>query len=273
MSKQNDQLEDILDELSVIKERIDAYNKKLANIEALLSQQVSNESKKIESENTTLGIPEGCLKETIRQEMESYFNDQGLYNSIFSDERIKLMGDRFIGMYAAELQKRWKQLDDKEDKSRKEYFHKRTIQGINTIAQMKEWASEYPPEIQRTIRFIGLKILDKDEPVETTHTILKIWGNALQAITNPKPAPPPTLKAWWLYKWQRFKASTDKWGMLQWYLIILGISACILFSALYQDSVMKRDRLNRVFYRYVIKDENTKNDYLKLDSLMNIREY
>lgn len=34
---------------------------------------------------------------------------------------------------------------------------------------------------------------------------------------------------------------------------------------------MKRDRLNRVFYRYVIKDEN--NDYLKLDSLMNIREY
>ncbi len=53
----------------------------------------------------------------------------------------------------------------------------------------------------------------------------------------------------------------------------VGISACILFSALYQDSVMKRDRLNRVFYRYVIKDENTKNDYLKLDSLMNIREY
>lgn len=34
---------------------------------------------------------------------------------------------------------------------------------------------------------------------------------------------------------------------------------------------MKRDRLNRVSYRYVIKDEN--NDYLKLDSLMNIREY
>ena len=59
--------------------------------------------------------------------------------------------------------------------------------------------------------------------------------------------------------------------MLQWYLIILELSACILFSALYQDSVMKRDRLNRVSYRYVIKDEN--NDYLKLDSLMNIREY
>ena len=59
----------------------------------------------------------------------------------------------------------------------------------------------------------------------------------------------------------------------QWYLIILGLSACILFSCLFQERVMKRDRLNRIFYMYVIKDENTKNDYLKLDSLINIRGY
>ena len=181
MSKQNDQLEDILDELSVIKENAEAYNTKLAHIETLLSQQPSNEN--IESKDSTPYIDH--LEEAIRQGIKSYFDNEELCSSILSDERIKLMGDRFIGMYAAELQKRWKQLDDKEDKNRKEYFHKRTIQGINTIAQMKEWASEYPPEIQRTIRFIGLKILDKDEPVETTHTILKIWGNALQAITNP----------------------------------------------------------------------------------------
>ena len=254
--------------LSVIKESVEVYNTKLAHIETLLSQQPSNEN--IESKDSTPYISEDHLEEAIRQGIKSYFDNGELCSSILSDERIKLLGDRFIGMYAAELKKRWKQLDDKEDKNRKEYFHKRTIQGINTIAQMKEWASEYPPEIQRTIRFIGLKILDKDEPVETTHTILKIWGNALQAITNPKPPPPPTLKTWWLYKWQRFKASTDKWGMLQWYLIILGLSACVLFSCLYQERVMKRDRLNRVFYQYVIKDEKAKKNYLELNSLMNI---
>ena len=267
MNKQNEQLEDILDELSVIKESVETYNTKLANIEALLSQQASNEKENSELKDSTLYIPEAHLKEAIRQGMESYFSNKESCNAILSDESIKLIGDLFISMYATELHKRWKQLDAKEEQRRKEYFHKRTLQGINTIEQMAEWASEYTPEIQRTIRFIGLKVLDKDEPVETTHTILKIWGDVLQAITNPKPAPPPTLKSWWLYKWHRFKASTDKWGLLQWYLIILGLSACILFSALYQDSVMKRDRLNRVFYRYVIKDENTKNDYLKLDSL------
>lgn len=268
MSKQNDQLEDILDELSVIKENVEIHKTKLANIEALLSQQTSNEKEKMEFEDSTPFIPEDLLKEIVCQGIESYFNDDGLCKSILSDERIKLMGDTFISMYATELQKRWKRLDAKEEQRRKEYFHKRTLQGLNTIDQMAEWASEYSPEIQRTIRFIGLKVLDKDEPVETTHTILKIWGDVLQAITNPKPATPPTLKAWWLYKWQRFKESTDKWGMLQWHLIILGLSACILFSALYQERVMKRDRLNRIFYQYVIKNDSIKKEYLKWDSLM-----
>lgn len=61
--------------------------------------------------------------------------------------------------------------------------------------------------------------------------------------------------------------------MLEWYIIILGLSAYNLFSGLYQERVMKRDRLNRMFYQYVIKNENTKNDYLTLDSLMNKRGY
>ena len=41
----------------------------------------------------------------------------------------------------------------------------------------------------------------------------------LQTITSPKPSPPPTLKSWWLYRWNRFKQRTDKWGLLQWYLV------------------------------------------------------
>lgn len=93
MSKQNDQLEDILDELSVIKESVEAYNTKLANIETLLSQQISNEKGKNASENSTLSIPEDLLKEIVRQGIESYFNNDVSCKSILSDERIKLMGN------------------------------------------------------------------------------------------------------------------------------------------------------------------------------------
>ena len=100
MSKQNDQLEDILDELSVIKENVEAYNTKLANIESLLSQQPSNEN--IESNDSTPYISENHLREAIRQGIEGYFNNEELCCSILSDERIKLMGDTFISMYAAD---------------------------------------------------------------------------------------------------------------------------------------------------------------------------
>ena len=90
----------------------------------------------------------------------------------------------------------------------------------------------------------------------------------LQTITSPKPSPLPTLKSWWLYRWNRFKQRTDKWGLLQWYLVILGIIACVLFSSLYQNRVMDLDRTNRIFYKKVIMDENRKELYHELDSLI-----
>ena len=90
----------------------------------------------------------------------------------------------------------------------------------------------------------------------------------LQTITSLKPSPTPTLKSWWLYRWNRFKQRTDKWGLLQWYLLILGIIACVLFSSLYQSSVMDLDRTNRIFYKEVIMDEKRKERYHELDSLI-----
>lgn len=73
MSKQNDQLEDILDELSVIKESVEVYNTKLTNIETLLSQQPSNEN--IESDDSTPYISEDYLKEAIRQGIEAHYDN------------------------------------------------------------------------------------------------------------------------------------------------------------------------------------------------------
>ena len=90
----------------------------------------------------------------------------------------------------------------------------------------------------------------------------------LQTITSPKPSSPPTLKSWWLYRWNRFKQRTDKWGLLQWYFVILGIIASIFFSSLYQSRVMDLDRTNRIFYKKVIMDENRKELYHELDSLI-----
>ena len=54
------------------------------------------------------------------------------------------------------------------------YLQKRKAQGLMTIEQVAEWAPQYSLEIQRTIRYIGMKIIDENESVEKAHTILKI---------------------------------------------------------------------------------------------------
>lgn len=106
------------------------------------------------------------------------------------------------------------------------------------------------------------------QTIEKAHAILKIWGDAPQTITSHKASSPPTLKSWWFYRWNRFRQRTDKWGLLQWYLVILGIIACVLFSSLYQNRVMNLDRTNRIFYKKVIMDEKRKKNYHELDSLI-----
>lgn len=257
--------------MSVIKNNNVATEQRLSNIENLLAKLATKDEvapiTPVASISTT-SIPYDEIKSAVHEEMDSYYNAMSDSTEILSDKTLKRIGTIFIELYAEEIEKYLKKDKKERECKRNVYLQKRKAQGLMTIEQVVEWAPQYSLEIQRTIRYIGMKILDEDESVEKAHAILKIWGDALQTITSPKPSPPPTLKSWWLYRWNRFKQRTDKWGMLQWYLIILGFSACILFSALYQERVMKRDRLNRMFFQYVIKDESMKKDYQKLDSAL-----
>ena len=67
------------------------------------------------------------------------------------------------------------------------YLQKRKAQGLMTIEQVVEWAPQYSLEIQRTIRYIGMKILDEDESVEKAHAILKIWGWIVPHMETTQP--------------------------------------------------------------------------------------
>lgn len=267
MAKSNEQLEDILDDLSVIKNNNVATGQRLGNIENLLAKLAAKEEVAPitpVASTSAVFIPYDEIKSAVHEEMDSYFNTMSDSAELLSDKTLKRLGTIFIELYVEEIEKYLEKDEKERECKRNVYLQKRKAQGLMTIEQVAEWAPQYSLEIQRTIRYIGMKIIDENESVEKAHAILKVWGDALQTITSPKPSPPPTLKSWWFYRWNRFKQMTDKWRLLQWYLVILGIIASIFFSSLYQERIMKRDRLNRMFYQYVIKDENLKKEYLKL---------
>lgn len=271
MAKSNEQLEDILDDLSVIKSNNATTEQRLSNIETLLAKLATKEDVApiipVASTSAT-SIPYDEIKNAVHEEMDSYYNAISDSAELLSDKTLKRLGTIFIELYVEEIDK-YLEKDEKERKCKRNvYLQKRKAQGLMTIEQVAEWAPQYSLEIQRTIRYIGMKIINEDESVEKAHAILKIWGDALQTITSPKPSPPPTLISWWLYRWNRFKQRTDKWGLVQWYLLILGIIVSIFFSSLYQSRVMDLDRTNRIFYKEVIMDEKRKERYHELDSLI-----
>lgn len=271
MTKSNEQLEDILDDLSVIKSNNATTEQRLSNIETLLAKLATKEDVApiipVASTSAT-SIPYDEIKNAVHEEMDSYYNAMSDSAELLSDKTLKRLGTIFIELYVEEIEKYLEKDEKERECKRNVYLQKRKAQGLMTIEQVAEWAPQYSLEIQRTIRYIGMKILDENESVEKAHAILKVWGDALQTITSPKPSPPPTLKSWWFYRWNRFKQRTDKWGLLQWYLAILGIIACVLFSSLYQNRVMDLDRTNRIFYKKVIMDEKRKKNYQELDSLI-----
>lgn len=271
MAKSNEQLEDILDDLSVIKSNNVATEQRLINIEALLEKLTAKEETPpmpSVASATIASIPYDEIKNAVHEGMVSYHATISDSTELLSDKAIKRLGQIFINLYAGEIEEYLVKDEKERQRKRNEYMQKRKAQGLLTIEQVAEWAPQYSLEIQRTIRYIGMKILDEDEPADKAHEILKIWGDALQTITSPKPSPPPTLKSWWLHRWNRFKQRTDKWRLLRWYIVLLGIIAYVLFSSLYQSRVMDLDRTNRIFYKKVIMDEKRKKDYQELDSLI-----
>lgn len=271
MAKSNEQLEDILDDLSVIKNNNVATEQRLGNIENILAKLATKE--KVApitpvASTSAASFPYDEIKSAVHKEMDSYFNAMSDSAELLSDKVLKRMGTIFIELYVEEIEKYLEKDEKERECKRNVYLQKRKAQGLMTIEQVAEWAPQYSLEIQRTIRYIGMKIINEDESLEKAHAILKVWGDALQTITSPKPSPPPTLKSWWLYRWNRFKQRTNNWGLLKWYLVIFGIIACVLFSSLYQSRVMDLDRTNRIFYKKIVMDEKRKKDYQELDSLI-----
>ena len=82
---------------------------------------------------------------------------------LLSDKTLKRLGTIFIELYVEEIDKFLEKDEKERERKRSVYMQKRKAQGLMTIEQVAEWAPQYSLEIQRTIRYIGMKIIDEDK--------------------------------------------------------------------------------------------------------------
>lgn len=274
----NELLEEILDDLSVIKGKDEARDKQLADIQKTLNELLDKfaqvpQNGQNDNAPSGNGLTYGTLKDAVYDGMADYYKDQPDSTGILTENNLMTIHDIFWDLYQKEFAKYRQEEKEEIQKKRDEIAKLRHVQGINEISQVAEWAPEYPIEIQRVIRFIGRNTLEETEPVETAHKILKIWGDMFLRVTTPPPPEPQSLKAWLMFKWQQVKAYFRNRTALAYTFIYIGILAIFVCVSLYQSAVMDLDRTNRIFYYNVIRNKQRANDYHALDSLIHSNSF
>ena len=177
MAKANEQYEEILDELSILKSKNIASEQRLANIESLLAKLLQKESPPPvtpDMNSSKATIPYSTLMDAVYDGIASYYSDMPDSTGVLSDKNIKNIGYTFMQVYGAELKKQRDKNKEEFNRKQEEYKLKREAQGIKTLGQVAEWASEYSPEVQWAIRFIGWKTIHEDESEENVHKMLKV---------------------------------------------------------------------------------------------------
>ena len=267
MARNNEIIEDILD-------NVDDHEKRLKTVENGINQILEllkgngGESPPPKSAQSNVKVEYRDLKDAVYNGMADYYKAQPDHTGILTEDNLRRIHNIFWGIYNRVTQEHWDKVEKEEKESAELLERQRTEQGLQTMEQVAEWTSDYPIEIQRIIRYIGLNVVPEEESVESAHRIMRVWGDALMQITNRAEPTPPTLKAWLLHRWKLFKSRNGKRkGLFYVMLLLLGLTAIGCLSE-YQKMVMDLDRTNRIFYKTVILNEQRSKDYHEIDSLI-----
>ena len=273
MAKNNEKFEEILDELhenkqafESLKNEFNSFKKEILDkLPGNATAQSLNPQLAQETNNVTAKYsePKKAVYDATDAKDSKFPTAVGFFTESDGQKIARICAKEYITAINASYKKR----QEKDKTEYEEYQKKRHTQGIDTIEQVAEWASEYTPEVQRVMRFLGLRIINEDEPAETAHKLLKIWGNALSRVTNV-PDSPPTLKAWMKYRWNKARNYANKKRMLYYYLILLLMLFSIGALSFYQNKVMRMDKTNQVWYKTYIQTRQDAEKWKGLDSIL-----
>lgn len=264
--------EDINDIRSLI-EDVDAAQNKVIQQQATLEQQLNKVTALLEAiKNNGFSQTPNSVSidaETITNAVRSALGNTSQENNkqgvlTLSAETQRMIVETAITGLSNYLKEGEKVSEQKHKQEVEEYEAARSKQGLSTVAEVNEWASEYSFTVQRWLRWIGRQIISKDEETTITHKALKTIGNALQLLESQE----PTLKMYLRPKWRRWKSQMKSfrfWYIFSCFYLMLGAIICL---ALYQSRVMDIERKNAIIRYHFRNDKNYQQEYQHIDSML-----
>lgn len=267
MTKKKDEeekYETVLDELNDICRKLDELQK---TVEAIPAGQPTD------SQPRNCGITKEDILEACEKAVRTLLEEQHtIQTTAFPDDVLECMKKIMTEVYEDHRKKQHQLLDEREARREarkeaelKEYAAKRTGQGVRTMDQFAEWASEYPFPVQMWMRCIVTNIFNVDTRKEDIQACARLVGDMLVAGTQQ---PEPTFRGAFRCKWKKFKGFVHKKPMLR-YFILAGLAvSSVVFLYSYQMRVMRIDETNRVYDMTVIRTKKDAQLWNELDSVL-----
>lgn len=273
MAKQNEALEDILDDLHDLKTKVASRDSDIVFIRQWIEKQ-SEQSNAQAAQPKVGSITDNELKSKLRDALVSALNHVRLQNNIIeqpslSDYDYQKLSEIVVEKYEAITKETNRianaELEAKHAKVQEEFRKKREAQGFNTVEQVAEWAPEYPYPIQRFMRYLGVLLFSVDEDPDKMKECVKAFGDVMLAASHCKV---PSLWEWIKYRWNQVRNYAHKKLWLTYYLMFnLGLFS-IVGLAIYQNKVMNLHETNLIWRKTHIQTKEEIRRWNEVDSIL-----
>ena len=263
---QKELLEDILDSLDKTNNSISKVEPFLPELVALLKEQKDNTGKN--NQKSAPIIDRNVIKSAVSECFDEYEVAPPEVNFVLTRDNIDDLVD---GIYKGIVEhvkhqnsvfrKNKEKAEAAEADRQKEA---RTVQGLYSIEQVAEWAPQFPPLIQRLIRFLGILMFDTEANPDDVHRILTILGDTFMVNIGQQ----GSWSAAFRKTWNKIVTALKNWKMATLIVCLYSFIMVLVMLSYYHGKVIEVDMRNRIINHYWKHDRYRQREIQQLDSIL-----
>lgn len=264
MAKNTEAIEELADDVYQLKEDFKKLTEDVGSIRNAMKKLAEAADKPIPPPR----LDDLSVRNTITNAANAYFAGHPVGKTL-SENDLKDIAQRFYNAYTEARTASYEYRKNLRIEEVQVKQNLRKEQEIWSEAQIHEWAPEFPIEICFWLRVIAEQTFPTEWKGDFIKPYLKVMGNVLMAANN---IADPTLKGLLKKKWRQVRNLAHKKRLLTYFILGCLAMSSITFLAIYQERVMRIDRVNRIWYNSVIKTRQDEERWHVLDSIAHTNE-
>ena len=263
---QKELLEDVLDSLDKTNNSISKVEPFLPELVALLKEQKDNTGKN--NQKSAPVIDRNVIKSAVSECFDDYEVAPPEVNFVLTRDNIDDLVDgiyKGIVEHVKQQNSVFRKNKEKAEAAEADRLKEaRTVQGLYSIEQVAEWAPQFPPLIQRLIRFLGILMFDTEANPDDVHRIMTILGDTFMVNIGQQ----GSWSAAFGKTWNKTITWLKNWKVATLIACLYSFIMVLVMLSYYHGKVIEVDMRNRIIDHYWKHDRYRQREIQQLDSIL-----